>query len=164
MTPDSGSGTPASGPGCRSGSPMTPEQAEWVRANVWPAGWLRNYQHCPWPFIRCACQQGKSWDCMRTAHSSCAGEYPPQNESVIAADVVPHRHARLPEPYEHDAGGLRAGHADLAFVWLADRRCRHRCTCPCHTDPEFLHPLRGPQLAFALPESTTDREHHHAHP
>ena len=127
---------------------MTPEQAAWVREFAWPARWRRSFAEMPTPFLRCACQQGKSYDCSATAHRRCPGESRPQNETVISAAFEPYRHAYLPQPYEHPT---IVGTSRLALVWLVARRCRHRCTCRCHTDPEFLHPLRGPQTAIPMP-------------
>ncbi|MFM9602714.1 hypothetical protein [Streptomyces turgidiscabies] len=116
---------------------MSPDQAAWVRENVWPPLWLRNHNHIPSTTFACACQKPPSSKCQLDQHSACRHDGHPVNETVIA--TTRGRAARLPEPYEHrpPAGrhGSRIAHGvnDLAWVWLAGAPCREICNCTCHT-------------------------------
>ncbi|KFG07535.1 hypothetical protein [Streptomyces scabiei] len=108
---------------------MTPNQAAWVRENVWKPIRLRNHNHIPSTTFACACQKPPSVECQRDWHSSCRHDGHPVNETVIHTSNS--RAARLPDPYDHPSP-VRSGRNDLAWVWLAGAPCREICTCGCH--------------------------------
>ena len=96
--------------------PMSSEAAAWVREHVWP----RALAAALGPIESCPCQYGPSTSCL---HGNC--------RHCGAAEPV-----AMPETYVTDKTGLaalvsgfRGGHP---AVWLADRVCRWRCSCPCH--------------------------------
>ncbi|ELP67618.1 hypothetical protein STRTUCAR8_08624 [Streptomyces turgidiscabies Car8] len=115
---------------------MTPDQAIWVRENVWPPIWLRKHTELKEPFLHCACQRPPSLPCQAGRHGACLlGEFP-VNETVIQnSRLFP---ATFPEPYAHrtpeDRHTFRLMHGRnvLAWVWLSGKPCRQRCTCGCH--------------------------------
>lgn len=115
---------------------MTPEQAAWVRENVWPSLRLRNHNHIPSTTFACACQKPPSVECQRGAHGQCRHDGHPVNEGVITTSRG--RAARFLEPHEHRTPEGRLGRRlaygpnDLAWVWLAGAPCREICTCFCH--------------------------------
>lgn len=116
--------------------PMSSEQAAWIRENVWPPRWLRDYNHIPGVFLDCACQRPPSVECQMDRHSVCRHDGHPINETVI--ETGQGRAARIPDPYEHRPPAGRHGSRiaygvnDLAWVWLAGAPCREICTCVCH--------------------------------
>jgi hypothetical protein len=108
---------------------VTSDEAEWVRANVWPE-WL--YWGGRLPDLRCPCEwvplceRGDHEACRRMAHL-------PHWETF--AKTKPGRVAHLPASFEHPLllhGGTVCTTA--AMVWLADRACHVLCSCPdgCH--------------------------------
>lgn len=115
---------------------MSPQQAAWVRENVWTGLRLRNHDHIPSTTFACACQGPPSCECQRGDHRACRDDGHPVHETVIATSRG--RAARFPEPYEHRPPTGRHGRRiaygvnDVAWVWLAGRPCRETCTCVCH--------------------------------
>ncbi|MFD7224808.1 hypothetical protein [Streptomyces sp. NPDC059883] len=120
---------------------MTPHAAAWIRANVWPPIWLRNYQHIPGTLTDCACQKPPSVECQRDAHSACRHDGHLINETVIQTNTQ--RAATFREPYDHPSP-VRSGPNVLAWVWPAVRQCRQICTCSCHSghEPEQTEPIQ----------------------
>ena len=107
---------------------MTPDEAAWVRANVWTAA-MRLDSTGP----ECACQYGPSTWCVQGDCRRCqAADDLPFPETYIAnkrAQVL-----TFPVPYAppcRSATGQQISRE--AAVWLADRVCRWRCSCPCHS-------------------------------
>lgn len=115
---------------------MNPEQAVWVRENVWPPSWLRHYNEIPGTFLDCACQRPPSIPCQSGNHRACLHDGHPIRETVVQTST--RRAAIFREPYEHRAPAGRNGRRDvygtnnLAWVWLAGAPCREICACFCH--------------------------------
>lgn len=115
---------------------MTPEQATWVRENVWPPSWLRHYQFLPGPFTDCSCQRPPSVECQMSQHTACQHDGHPVRETVIQTSI--RRAAMFREPYQHRTPAGSNGRRDaygtnnLAWVWLVGPPCREICTCFCH--------------------------------
>lgn len=129
---------------------MSPDQATWVRENVWSALRLRNHNHIPSTTFACACQKPPSVECQRDWHTSCRHDGHAINETVISTSSQ--RAARFPDPYEHSSP-VRSGRNDLAWVWLAGRPCREICGCVCHRpapDPVKKPPVKTVQAAEPL--------------
>lgn len=121
---------------------MAAADAQWVREQVWPTTWLRNYQHIPGTFTDCACHRPPSVACQRGNHQACRHDGHPINETVVqTSGLTP---ARLPHAYAHPSP-VRSGINDLAWVWPAERPCRELCTCRCHQE-------RAPAVTSAPPE------------
>jgi hypothetical protein len=102
---------------------MGDEDVAWIRANVWTQAMRKEHQSVP-DFARtCPCQGGKTGWCQRGTARSCA--------RCVGVVVV------SPETYVTDKRGYVLsfeGGVD-AEVWLADRACRWRCPCECHSTP-----------------------------
>lgn len=115
---------------------MKPEQAAWVRENVWPPSWPRSFNHIPETFLHCACQRPPTLACQAGRHRACLTPGIRDVETVIQnSRLIP---ATFVEAYEHrtpeDRIGRRLmyGRNNLAWVWLTGVRCREMCSCSCH--------------------------------
>jgi hypothetical protein len=113
---------------------VTPDQAAWVRANVWTGHYRAALACSPDYMTRCACErQGISSEC-RQGSCRCNGlALKPAWETVIG--LPGGRIAGFPATYQSKA-------VTAAFVWLADRTCRTPCSHGCHTAPD--PPPAGP--------------------
>ncbi|MEV7782750.1 hypothetical protein [Kitasatospora sp. NPDC088351] len=127
--------------GAREPDAMPPLAAAWVRENVWPPNWLRNYNHIPGAFTECACQKPPSCECQRGRHGECREDGRPTRETVIQAG--PRRHARHPAPHAHPSVDLRSGVNDLAWVWIAGPPCRQLCRCACRHPAPLIQQAVG---------------------
>ncbi len=128
---------------------MTPDQAAWVRAHVWPPQLQALAERLPARYTTCACQRGVSRACARGTHDRCP------RDLVAKEGVVTDRSGvdfvAFATPYAHrtvtvDGPPLPT---PVAQVWLADRVCRGVCPCTCgHPRPAVapryeLVPLPG---------------------
>ncbi|MFP3990676.1 hypothetical protein U9R90_25065 [Streptomyces sp. E11-3] len=133
---------------------MTPDQAAWVRENVWPTSWLSAYQEIPGTFEHCACQQPPSLPCQAGAHSRCDHDAHPVRETVVQTST--RRAAQFPEPHQHRPPAGHNGrrdaynHTGLAWVWLAGHPCRELCTCDCHRPDAEPAPASAPDQSLVL--------------
>lgn len=124
---------------------MTPDQAAWVRENVWPPVWLRTYTELNTPFLHCACQRPPTLPCQAARHGACRVSEFPVNETVIQNSRL--RPATFPEAYanrtpeDRHTFRLMHGRNDLAWVWLSGTPCRQRCTCGCHRPAPTATPV-----------------------
>lgn len=130
---------------------MTPDEAEWVRANVWTQYMCENY----YPGTHtCACQTGPSDWCITDRHTWRRPKPRPDYETLILdrQGLFP---AWLPGPFHHPApypcNTDEHRQNPLARVWLADRLCRRLCPCVCHTStrpPAALEPETVPRTSW----------------
>ncbi len=119
---------------------MTPEQAAWVRENVWTGSMRKTYREVPGFFQRCACESGRTSWCVEGKHGRCHRATPmPHYETVITtkSEQVTEFAASFTHPTV-SATGWRCER--VAMVWLADRVCRWVCPCECHTAPAGAGP------------------------
>lgn len=128
---------------------MTPDEAAWVRANVWTPHMRGLFKELPGFYLTCVCQHGGP--CMNDTrhpdrHDRChVGQHPlPNCETYIN---TPTGYATFRQPYRYptaDATGWKF--STLAMVWLADRRCAWSCACDCgHPREDLAHaPERNP--------------------
>lgn len=138
---------------------MDPASAAWVWEHVFTAT-MR--QAAPGYFLHCQCQWGLSGTCKAGQHDKCAHRrltYPPGDETTVT-DMQFHVLA-FPNRYRHPTPSVTGAHRmATAAVWLADRRCRWRCPCPCHSPSgDVAADAAGPaQLALvAMPAQPQHR-------
>jgi len=136
-------------------APMSAQQAQWIRENVWPPSWLRHYTFLPGPFTDCACQKPPSVECQRGTHRACQHDGHSVPETAIQTHTL--RAALFREPYEHRAPaghhGRRTvyGANNVAWVWPAGTPCRETCSCACHqpgTPPPAAMQVQAGQLSL----------------
>jgi len=120
---------------------LTPDQAAWIRENIWPPIWLRSYEHIPGTFTDCACHKPRSPECRYGDHDRCTPAGDVRYESVIQSKAL--RPMTFAEPYAHRSPVI-SGTNVLAWVWLADRTCRS--TCPGQEQAAVLPPKRQFEL------------------
>ncbi|MGC5012579.1 DUF6248 family natural product biosynthesis protein [Streptosporangium sp. DT93] len=125
---------------------MTPDQAAWVRENVWPAAMRKAHREQPLGTTHCACQWGGG-ACASGRHDICHVGVPlPVCETYVVTrtDQV----LGFAEPYRHPSVSATGWHRTrTAQVWLADRVCAWSCSCgDCgHPRPDIAHrPERNP--------------------
>ncbi|MFI6513629.1 DUF6248 family natural product biosynthesis protein [Streptosporangium sp. NPDC050855] len=135
---------------------MTPEHAEWVRANAWTAAMRKQHRDVPRAASTCSCQAGLTHWCRPDIgrHDRCHRATPQPTWETIICDrsgvgsmhhAEPHRH---PTP---SATGPRRTQA--ALVWLADRTCRWICPCPHHVGaqpPAAPTPTTAPRYGLVV--------------
>lgn len=113
---------------------MTPAEGEWVRANAWTRAMRK--EGADWR-TACACQYMPTTYCTTGQHDRChrATPSPPSWEALICdkTGIYPVYHA---EPNRYPTPSLTGPKRErVAQVWLADRMCRWRCGCSCHSAP-----------------------------
>lgn len=112
---------------------MTPDEAQWVRDNVWPRVMQKAYKDTPAFFQHCACQYGmcgacEREDCQRCVHKS----YQPFPSDECSITNRKWQVLAVPGGYVHPTRTATGWHRHgAAQVWLADRRCIWSCPCPC---------------------------------
>jgi hypothetical protein len=117
---------------------VTPEQAAWVRANVWTP--IMRKAHRDSPDSRCSCQYGPSMWCVRGDCGQCQRGEPLRHCATYIVSRSGYHPATFLVPYRHKTPTATGGvYAREAMVWL-DRRCRYACPCPrgCHGAAERL--------------------------
>lgn len=136
---------------------MDAEQAAWVRTHVWTRDMRAQYTASPGHVTRCACQYGPSGWC---AAGRCANCQRPDPALIAWETVICDRTGvtpmHLPGPYEHPTPGLNGPRRErLAMVWLADRTCRWRCPCSCHTTKPAYEPVMLPGMESLRPSRSS---------
>ncbi|MEU4235536.1 DUF6248 family natural product biosynthesis protein [Nonomuraea sp. NPDC026600] len=114
-------------------APLSPAQAEWIRANAWTAQLRKEHASHPAYRATCSCQHGKTGHCDMGKCGKCErGEPLPSWETVICdrSGIYP---VHMRRPFLHPTPSATIPQRQqLAMVWLADRVCRWVCPCPCH--------------------------------
>ncbi|MFC3984924.1 hypothetical protein [Streptosporangium jomthongense] len=128
---------------------MTTAEATWVRDHAWTGAMRKTYKEVPGFYLTCSCQ----WNgpCLNDArpgvhevcHMGVAMSYYETVIEVRGGQAV----AAFPTPYRHPTASATGWHpSHLAMVWIADRRCRWQCTCPCDHRRDVAHaPERNPR-------------------
>lgn len=85
---------------------------------------------------QCACQWGPTTYCLHGEHTRCHQPDSPSAETYLtyADDTLVWAPGLAVHQKAEDQG--------CVFVWLADRTCRWRCSCPCHTETAQAAPVR----------------------
>lgn len=115
---------------------MSEHEARWVRDEAWTKKMRKAYESTPGYVRFCACQWGPTGHCKADNHTACqhtAAEPHRSPEAYVCASdgagVL-----SFAEPYVHTTGSATGPKREqAAMVWLADRACRWRCPCDCHT-------------------------------
>ncbi|WP_326829699.1 DUF6248 family natural product biosynthesis protein [Streptosporangium sp. NBC_01810] len=124
---------------------MTPDQAEWVRANIWTKPMRKQHRDVPLTASTCACQSGLTHWCQPDIgqHDRCRRATPlPTWETLICdrSGVYPAHHA---EPHQHPTPSITGPrYGCRAQVYLADRICQWICPCAHHAN---TRPLAAPE-------------------
>jgi hypothetical protein len=133
---------------------MTETAAAWVREHVWTKKMRHAYKTTPGHVHACACQWGPTQHCKTSNHTACRhntlAPHQVQETYVCGSDgdTVLSFTERFTYPTGSAVGPKRSA---AAMVWLADRACRWRCPCGCHTTTGVA-PVPPP----AAPEPQTD--------
>jgi hypothetical protein len=110
---------------------VTPDEAAWVRANVWTAAMLKvETATYPGTYTQCQCQRFDCHQCQRGVHEDCMRQ-PRQTPEGMVADKSGVAPACFAEPYKHITVDGPWKPTTVAQVWLADRICRWECRCDC---------------------------------
>lgn len=100
-------------------SPMSEDDGQWVRHNVWPA-WMREIEH-PYPFGYWRwtnCQRGRCWNCINSRCDLCIHRHQGGPSTAQGSDYVSNHNGTWVAPI------LRPDH-NPTCVWM--------CRCPCPT-------------------------------
>lgn len=126
---------------------MKPEQAEWVRANVWTQGMRNQFLTSPGYYTTCACLSGMSSWCRTGKHERCHRASPLASWEGLICDRSGKYPVEFREEFRHPSQTSATGPSRerLAMVWLADRVCRWVCPCECG------HPTHAELVTTAKP-------------
>lgn len=117
-------------------APMNDEAAAWVREFVWTNRMRKAFADTPGAYQHCACQAGPSGHCNADRHTKCwhADNEPQRSPEAYVCGTDGTSVLMFAEPFTHPTGSATgAKRTSHAQVWLADRACRWRCPCDCHT-------------------------------
>ncbi|MER7131209.1 DUF6248 family natural product biosynthesis protein [Streptosporangium saharense] len=125
---------------------MTTAEAAWVREHAWTGAMRKTFREVPGFYLTCACQ----WPgpCLNgpRVHETCHMGVPMYDyETIITRGGV--GVTAFAQPYRHPTASATGWHrSHLAMVWIAGRRCRWQCTCPCDHHHDVAHaPERNPR-------------------
>ncbi|MFF4412146.1 DUF6248 family natural product biosynthesis protein [Streptosporangium sp. NPDC001559] len=122
---------------------MTAAEAVWVREHAWTGAMRKTYKEVPGFYTRCACEW--SGPCLNDprrpgVHETCHMGTPIYNYETIISVRGGVGVAAFKQPYRYPTASATGWHlSPLAMVWIADRRCRWQCTCPCDHRRDVAH-------------------------
>lgn len=116
--------------------PMDADAAAWVREVVWTQRMRKTHSEVPDAASTCWCQAGPSGHCKADRHGKCwhNGNPPFASPETYVCGRDGTSVLAFAERFEHaTTSATGPKRAQAAMVWLADRACRWRCPCGCHT-------------------------------